>query len=221
MSAQKNTLHRVLRNNGLSIALFLLFAVTLVGQSIAGWCDENIVSAQHDAPRIGYIEYLHSDSFLELTMENWESEFLQLFIYVVFTVFLYQKGSAESKDPDSKEAEPPITTDSPAPARKGGWRLALYKYSLSTAFLVIFLITFFLHAVGGMGEYNHEQLLHHEVPITLGGYMLSSRFWLESLQNWQSEFLSLFAMVVMSIFLRQQGSPESKPVSSPHSATGT
>jgi hypothetical protein len=221
MCAQKTALYRLLRNNGLSIALLLLFAATLFGQSIAGWHDENNVSAEHHAPRIGYVDYLRSDGFLEITMENWESEFLQMFIYVVFTAFLYQRGSAESKDPDEEDDEPPMTADSPAAVRSGGWRLTLYKYSLSIVFLVIFLITFFLHAAGGRGEYNDELLLHHGVPISLGAYLVSSRFWVESLQNGQSEFLSLFTMVVMSIFLRQQGSPESKPVNSPHSATGS
>jgi hypothetical protein len=220
VTQKKHSMRRVFRDNGLSIALFMLFAMTLVGQSIAGWHDNNNVQAEHAAAAIGYGEYLHSNAFLEITMENWESEFLQMFIYVVFTIFLYQKGSAESKDPDGEENDQAVTQDSPGPVRKGGWQLALYKRSLSIAFLGIFLVTFYLHALGGVGEYNDEQLQHHGVAISLSAYFISSRFWLESLQNWQSEFLSLFSMVVLSIFLRQQDSSESKPVASPHSATG-
>lgn len=148
-------------------------------------------------------------------------------VYVILTAFLFQKGSSESKKPDELEAVDRDPRDSknkkaaPWPVRRGGFVLKLYENSLSLAFLVLFLIAFFLHAVGGKGEYNEEQLVHGQETVTLPGYMTTSRFWFESFQNWQSEFLAIGCMVVFSIYLRQRGSPESKPVDSPHSKTGT
>jgi len=207
------------RNNGLSLTLATLFIAAWVGQAFTGWRTENNDLAEHERSSITFFEYLHSGHFVEVTMENWESEFLQLFVYVVLTAFLFQKGSAESKDPDtSEEEEPPLTANSPKWARTGGWQRKIYSYSLSLAFLILFLITFLLHAAGGVKQYNEEQLLHGESPVSFAGYMASSQFWFESLQNWQSEFLSLLSMVILSIFLRQKGSPESKPVNEPHSS---
>jgi hypothetical protein len=153
-------------------------------------------------------------------MENWESEFLQMFVFIVFTVFLFQRGSSESKDPDRSDESKKVTSKSPASVLAGGWRLKLYENSLSLVFLVVFLSTFFLHAVGGAHQYNDELQLHGQQPISVAQYLCSSRFWFESLQNWQSEFLSLWAMVVGSIYLRQRGSPESKAVEAPHEETG-
>jgi hypothetical protein len=178
---------------------------------------------QHGRPTVNFIDYLGSSHFLEATMENWESEFLQMFAFVALTACLYQKGSAESKDPDKEE---PVDRDprksrnkkdAPWPVRKGGLILTLYEYSLSLAFLLLFLTSFVLHAVGGAQEYNQNQREHgrSEVVSTLG-YMGTSRFWFESFQNWQSEFMAVGAMVAFSIYLRQRGSPESKPVDSPH-----
>jgi hypothetical protein len=210
---------RFWRDNGLSITLFVLFIVTLTGQAIAGWVDENQERVQHGESTVRWTDYLRSGQFLEVTMENWESEFLQMFVYVVFTVFLFQRGSAESKDPDRVEPSHRVTSRSPAPVRAGGWRLRLYENSLSLTFLVIFVATFLLHAIGGADQYNQELMLHGEQPISVAAYLRSSRFWFESLQNWQSEFLSLWAMVVGSIFLRQRGSAESKPVEAAHSHT--
>lgn len=160
-------------------------------------------------------------------MENWESEFLQMFFFVVLTVFLYQKGSAESKDPDKEEEvdrDPRKSRnkkDAPLPVRKGGWMLKVYEHSLSLAFLLLFLVSFVFHAVGGAGEYNEDQREHGRPErVTTLGYMGTSQFWFESLQNWQSEFLAVGSMVVLTIFLRERGSKESKPVDSPHSSTG-
>ncbi len=221
-------MRRFLRNNGLSIVLFGLFFFTfLVGQSIVGHREHNNDQQEHGQPTITYVEYLGSAHFLEATMENWESEFLQMFFYIILTVFLYQKGSAESKDPDKEEAvdrdpgQSKDKKDAPWPVRKGGWVLKLYENSLALAFLIFFLLSFFLHAVGGTGVYNQEQLTHGGEQVSTIGYMETSRFWFESLQNWQSEFLAMGAMVLLSVWLRQKGSPESKPVDSPHSKTGT
>ena len=220
-------MRKVLRNNGLSIVLGLLFLLSLIGQAAAGLYTYNEEQQEHGQPTVGFVDYLASSHFLEAVAENWESEFLQMFAFVLLTAFLFQKGSAESRDPDEKE---PVERDprksrnkkdAPGPVKKGGLILKLYEYSLSLAFLLLFLVSFTLHAIGGAAEYNESQREHGsaEVVSTLE-YIGTSRFWFESFQNWQSEFLAVAAMVVLSIFLRQRGSPESKPVDSPHSETG-
>lgn len=211
------------RNNGLSIVVFALFLALWVGQAFTGWHDENDTRIEHHEQPIGFGEYLRSGSFIEVTAENWESEFLQMFAYVLFTTFLFQRGSAESKSPDEatvEAEEPKVTAQSPSPVKKGGIALTLYEHSLSLAFLALFLISFVLHAIGGAANYNEELMQHDAPPVTTLEYFATSRFWFESLQNWQSEFLAIGAMVVLSIFLRQRGSPESKPVEAPHSQTG-
>jgi hypothetical protein len=215
----------VWRNNGLSITLFLLFLGTLVGQSVAGHRFHNSEQRDHGEPEIGYVEYLTSPAFMEATAENWESEFFQMAFYVVLTVFLFQKGSSESKDPEKKEEvdrEPdPKRKGAPWPVRKGGLTLHLYKNSLALALFALFLISFAMHAIGGAGDYNEEQRAHGKPgDMTAFAYLRTSRFWFESLQNWQSEFLAVLAIVVLSIWLRQAGSPESKPVDAPHHETG-
>jgi hypothetical protein len=216
---------RFWRNNGLSIALFAMFALTLAGQSLVGHRRENDEREEHGKPAQRYGEYLASPAFLEATMENWESEFLQMSVYVLLTVFLFQKGSSESKDPDEKaevdRLPDPNRKGAPWPVRKGGVVLALYKNSLGLALALLFLLSFVLHAIGGAGEYNESQALHGGAPVSVIGYLGTSQFWFESLQNWQSEFLAIFTMVVLSIFLRQHGSPESKPVDAAHDETGS
>ena len=208
---------RFIRNNGLSVVLLGMFVFLWWGQSLVGHRHYNEERQQHQLPEVSYTEYLSSDHFWEATTENWESEFLQMFMYIVLTVSLFQKGSSESKDPDDPEEEaPPITRDSPWPARKGGWWLRLYEHSLSTVFLIIFLISFFLHAVAGAKSHNEEQQVHGEAAVSTLSYMKTSQFWFESLQNWQSEFLAIAAMVILSIFFREKGSPESKPVQTPY-----
>ena len=149
-------------------------------------------------------------------MENWESEFLQMAMFVVLTACLRQKGSPESKKLDEEESvdrDPRRSKnkkDAPWPVRRGGFVLTLYEYSLSLAFLLLFLACFFAHAAGGAREYNEDQAEHgSRERVTTLQYMETSRFWFESLQNWQSEFLAVGSMVVLSIFLRQRGSPES------------
>jgi hypothetical protein len=219
---------RILRENGLAIVWLGLFFVTFIGgQTVSGYLHYNEEQREHRQPEVGYVEYLTTPHFVEATMENWESEFLQMFLFVALTTFLYQKGSAESKKLDEKEAvdrdprESKDKKDAPYPVRKGGLILKLYEYSLSLAFLILFIISFFLHAAGGAREYNQDQLEHgsRETVSTLQ-YLTTSQFWFESLQNWQSEFLAVGLMVVFSIWLRQKGSPESKPVDAPHSQTG-
>ena len=213
---------RIFRNNGLSIVLVLLFLVTWWAQSFVGHKHYNEEQIEHGQPTVTYGEYLAGNHFLEATMENFESEFLQMFAFVVLTVFLYQKGSAESKDPNKEEEvdkDPRRSKrkDSPGPVKKGGWILKLYEHSLSLTFLLLFLVSLVLHAVGGAGDYNEEQSAHGRTEIiSTWEYMGTSRFWFESFQNWQSEFLAVGAMVIFTIFLRERGSKESKPVSMPH-----
>ncbi|MGI9068989.1 MAG: DUF6766 family protein [Pyrinomonadaceae bacterium] len=219
---------RFFRNNGLSLVVFCLFFSTcLLGQSLVGHQHYNNQQQEHGQPAVTYVEYLGGNHFLEATMENWESEFLQMFFFIVLTVFLYQKGSAESKDPDQEEEvdrDPRKSRkkkDAPWPVRKGGWILKIYEHSLSLAFLLLFLGSFFLHAVGGAGEYNDDQRIHGRPErVSTLGYMTTSQFWFESLQNWQSEFLAVGSMVVLTVFLREKGSKESKPVDAPHNDTG-
>lgn len=219
-------MRRIFRNNGLSIVVSLFFLAFLVGQFLTGHLEHNEDQREHGRPTLSFIEYVGSNHFLEATMENWESEFLQMFAFIVLTAFLYQKGSAESRDPDKEEAvdkEPRKSRkkDAPWPVRKGGLVLKLYENSLSLAFLLLFLLSFVLHAVGGAGEYNEEQSEHGKTQhVTVLEYMETSKFWFESMQNWQSEFLAVGSMVVLTIFLRQKGSAESKPADSPHAETG-
>jgi hypothetical protein len=220
-------MRRILRENGLSITLVLLFVVFWFGQSVAGHREYNNEQEEHRQPAVSYFSYLQSAHFWEATAENWESEFFQMYGYVVLTAFLYQKGSSESKklgesEPVDRDPRRSKRRDAPWPVRRGGLALKLYEHSLSLAFLLFFLISITLHAIAGAGVYNDEQMAHGQPGgLSFLQYAVTSRFWFESFQNWQSEFLAIAAMVVLSIFLRQRGSPESKPVDTPHHETGT
>jgi hypothetical protein len=219
-------MRRVLRDNGLSLAMFALFLVFLIAQSIAGYKANNSENQQHRQPPESYGQYLASGAFVEATFENWESEFLQLSGYVFLTAFLIQKGSPESKDPDGDEvdADPREQRDKPGvpgPVRRGGFALKLYEHSLTLALFALFLLSFVLHALGGHAEFNQQQLEHGEAAVSLWSFVTSSEFWFQSMQNWQSEFLAVAVLAVLGIFLRQRGSPESKPVAAPHAQTGS
>ena len=217
---------RFFRNNGLSLVLFALFAISLVGQYFTGYHEYNEDRHEHHLPTVGYVEYFGEGHFIEAVFENWESEFLQMGMFVLLTVFLFQKGSAESKDParielvDIVPANARNQKDAPFPVRSGGWLLKLYENSLSLTFFLLFAASFVLHAYGSVKDYNLGQLAHGEQPTSFIEYLGTSRFWFESFQNWQSEFLSIGLMVFLSIYLRQKGSPESKPVHAPHDETG-
>jgi hypothetical protein len=223
---REDTLKHKLREYGLSITLLGLFLVFQAGLSLVGQRQYNQEQANHGQPAVSYFEYVRGPSFLEATMENWESEFLQMFAYVLLTAFLFQKGSAESKDPEKQEAvdrDPRQSRgdkNAPWPVRKGGIVLKFYENSLSIALFLLFVISFVLHAIGGAKEYSQQQTAHGEQAVTVVQYVGTAQFWFESLQNWQSEFFSIGVLVLLSIFLRQKGSPESKPVDSPHSMTG-
>jgi hypothetical protein len=215
-----------LRQHGLSLALFGFFIIFQLGLSVVGQRQHNQQQIQHGQAVLSYLEYVISADYLEATMENWESEFLQMFAYVLLTAFLFQKGSAESKDPDKPEAvdrdprQARNKKDAPWPVRRGGVVLKLYENSLSLALFLLFVISFVLHAMGGAREYSEQEIAHGGQAVTVLQYMVTAQFWFESLQNWQSEFFSIAVLVVLSIFLRQKGSPESKPVDSPRSMTG-
>jgi hypothetical protein len=218
---------RFFRNNGLSVVMLVLFLFSLLGQSIMGYHEYNEDQREHRQPTVTYAEYHTTGHFVEAVFENWESEFLQMASYVILTAFLFQKGSAESKDPDATDnpsdedpAKSKNKKDAPWPVRRGGLALKLYQNSLSAVLFLLFLISFALHAAGGAKEYNEDQRAHGGQPVSTVEYVGTSRFWFESFQNWQSEFLSVAAIVLLSIWLRQQGSPESKPVAAPHSQTG-
>lgn len=222
-------MRRFFRDNGLTLVLVLLFLVSLFGgQAVSGWHEYNDERHDHRQEEVGFGKYLTSSHFMEATMENWESEFLQMYAFIVLTCCLVQRGSAESRDPDKESeefdedpAEKKNDPNAPWPVRHGGRvMLWLYSRSLSISFLALFLISFWLHAVSGAKEYSEEETLHGGAPVSTLEYMGTSRFWFESFQNWQSEFLAVACMVVFSIWLRQRGSPESKAVAAPHSSTG-
>ncbi|HYH14046.1 MAG TPA: DUF6766 family protein [Flavisolibacter sp.] len=208
---------KVLKNNSQSIVFFILFLIAIVGQAVTGFNQHNEELKEKGGAEISMKQYLTTGHFIQSTFENWESEFLQMALFVVLTIFLYQKGSSESKDPDDPEGEEdrapdPTKEDAPWPVKQGGVFLKLYKHSLTIVLFLLFALSFVAHWYGSMKDYNEEQHLSGKPTETAMQYLGNSRFWFESFQNWQSEFLSIFAMVVLSVFLRQKGSPQSKPV---------
>jgi hypothetical protein len=211
-------------HNGLSLAFLFLFFFAIIGQTLTGWKEHNKDLEEKGQSALTVSSYLSSGHFLQSTFENWESEFLQMALFVMLTISLRQKGSSESKKCEGKEEvdrEPsPKRKGAPWAVRKGGIILSIYKHSLSIALIVLFFLSFALHLYGSLKDENEELLLKGMPPETLGNYIADSRFWFESFQNWQSEFLSVFAIIVLSIFLRQKGSPQSKPVDAPNAETG-
>jgi len=213
-----------LRNNGLGICFLALFIGALLGQVIFGFEEHNKELIEDGSTAINLSDYLVSGHFIQSTFENWESEFLQMALFVVFTIFLMQKGSSESKDLDKDEEvdrEPsPTRKDAPWPVKKGGWIVKVYKHSLTIVLLLLFLLSFLAHFYGSLKDEN-EQLALKGMPLeSASDYIGDSRFWFESFQNWQSEFLSVYAIVMLSIYFRQIGSSQSKPVDAPNMETG-
>jgi hypothetical protein len=212
-----------IRNNGLSLSFFLLFIGSLGGQFYFGFQEHNKELLELGAAPINFSSYLFSGHFIQATFENWESEFLQMMTFVVFTIFLMQKGSSESKDPDKQEdvdrAPSPNRPNAPWPVKKGGFILSIYKHSLTIVLSLLFIASFIAHFYGSLKD-NNEQLLLEKLPLqTATEYIADSRFWFESFQNWQSEFLSVFAIVLLSVYFRQIGSSQSKPVDTPNYET--
>ena len=215
-----------LRDRSLTLVMLGLFGVFLAGQVVTGWYEYNGTLQEHGAAAIPFAAYLTVGHPWEALFENWESEFLQMAAFVTFTVFLYQKGSPESRRPGTIElvdVDPRSFADQddvPWPVKRGGWILKIYEHSLGLTLFVLFVASWIGHAIGGWADYRGDQQLHGQPGASLADYMMSSRFWFESFQNWQSEFLSVAAMVWLAVYLRQRGSPESKPVHAPHSDTG-
>jgi hypothetical protein len=215
------------RRHALGTACLAFFALFCFAQSLTGWVVHNHDAQDHHEATISYTDYLTTGDFVEATFENWESEFLQMAAYIMLTAYLVQRGSAESKDPDSESEndENPEAhrrdPDAPWPVRRGGTWLRLYENSLFVAFFVLFLGSMIGHALGGTAAHNAEQAAHGGVAISVFEFVRTGDFWFQSFQNWQSEFLAVFSIVMLTIFLRQRGSPESKPVHAPHARTGS
>ncbi len=207
--------------NALSIVLLVLFLVSLAGQIVAGRAVLNEERRAEALSALSWGDYLRNGQFVSATFENWESEFLQMGLYVLLTVSLRQRGSAESR-PFPGEEPPQRIAPGPQPAwaAAGGWRRTLYGHSLATAFLLLFSIAFALHWWGSWRHHADDMLMRGETPPGLLEYLGDAQLWFESFQNWQSEFLSVLALVVLSIFLRQKDSSQSKPIDAPHSQTG-
>ena len=221
MSAQRKT--SFFYKNSLSIVFLTLTVVSLAGQALTGWSQYNEFLSDHSQPEIDLIAYLGTGHFFQATFENWESEFFQMGLFVWFTVFLRQKGSSESKQLSGKEEvdrKPKKHPRAPWPVLEGGFILAVYKHSLTIALFLLFIISFVLHWYGSNRDFNLHQSLDGKQPESMLAYLSNTRFWFESFQNWQSEFLSVFAIIFLSIYLRQIGSPQSKPVDAPHAETG-
>ncbi len=218
---------RFLRDNGLSLAFGALFLVSLVGQALSGLADFNDRQVAHGADPIGLGAYLTSSSFAVDVAENWQSEYLQFFLYVFATVWLVQRGSPESKPLDRIGTESDkdqlvgryVKANSPPWAKAGGWRTAVFARSLALTMLGIFLLSWLAQSVAGVAAYNAEQLSDFGDPVSWVDYLVSADFWNRTLQNWQSEFLAIGSMAVFSVYLRRRGSPESKPVGAPHGVT--
>ena len=225
---------RGLRNHGLAVFFLAILLAALVGQAIAGHADYNNDEIEHaqllDEPpqTLSLGRYVVSSSFGQAVMENWQSEYLQFFLFILTTVWLLQEGSPESKELDKAGTESEkdqligehALPDSPLWARVGGVRTWLFSNSLLIVMGVIFLGSWFAQSVTGWSAYNSEQIEHESSELTYSQYVGSADFWQTTLQNWQSEFLAVGSMAVFAIYLRQRGSPESKPVGAPHSATG-
>ena len=210
-------LPRFIHNNSLAFAMFAIFLLSITGMSIVGWQANNETLSDHARPAISYGAYLTSGEFIEGVFENWESEFLQMWALIILTVYLRQKGSADSKPMKGKAKQD--TSSRYAIIKAASWRARgrgvkhfIYSHSLGFAMFALFIGSFTLHALGGAEAYNDEARQHGTSQVSVTGFMGTSQFWYESLQNWQSEFLAIGALLVLSIVLRERGSPQSKPI---------
>jgi hypothetical protein len=219
---------RFLRENSLSLVFGALFLLVLIGQAFAGHADYNQRQLAEGLQPISIGRYVSSASFAVDVAENWQSEYLQFFLFIFLTVWLVQKGSPESKQLDQvgRESEQDqkigsyADDDSPKWARAHGWRLTLFSNSLGLVMGLLFLLSWLVQSIAGVAAYNEELLGNLEDPVSWAQYLSDADFWNRTLQNWQSELLAVASMAVLAIYLRQRGSPESKPVGSSHSATG-
>ncbi|BBD41182.1 membrane protein (plasmid) [Aminobacter sp. Y103A] len=207
---------RWLRDNGLTLTLMLVFLLSILGMAIAGFAHESRELALHGEAPPRFLAYLGSGTFVSAVFENWESEFLQMSAYVMLTAFLFQRGSAESLDPD----DPHRPGDTPPARLRGRIRRWLYSYGLGLSLAGLFVLSFTIHWLASAAAANEEAARHGGEITSVVSYLFDPLLWFESFQNWQSEFLSTAMLIVLSIFLRFKGSPESKPVSAPHGQTG-
>jgi hypothetical protein len=216
------------KQNGLSLAFLGLFLAALVFQAIAGHADFNEEQDRHGDPRVSFLRYVTSSEFGVAVMENWQSEYLQFTLFILLTVWLVQRGSPESKelqkagresDEEQKVGEH-ADAGSPRWAKVGGIRRTIYENSLLLVMGAIWIATWFAQSVTGVTEYNSERLDHQQDAVSWAQYLARPDFWERTLQNWQSEFLAVGSMAILAVYLRQRGSPESKPVGAPHDATG-
>ena len=220
-------MRRFLSTNSLSVFFLGIFFASLAGQSVAGWLAYNEEQTAHSAQAISWARYLYSSDFASAVLENWQSEWLQFCLFILATVWLVQRGSPESKEPGEAGLESDrkqkigsyAVAGSPLWARVGGLRTRIYENSLLLAFGVIFFASWFGQSVANWSEYNELQAEHRERAISYALYLTRPDFWERTLQNWQSEFLAVGTMAIFSVYLRQRGSPESKPVGAPHDAT--
>ncbi|MDG5802572.1 hypothetical protein P9869_07855 [Streptomyces ossamyceticus] len=222
------SVRRFLRDNGLGLTFLTLFALAVIGQAFAGHADFDNQLAAEDLQEITLGEYVTSSDFAVDLMENWQSEYLQFFLFLFLTVWLVQRGSPESKSlgkigvesDEEQRVGPHARPESPRWAAAGGVRLKLYASSLGYVMGAIFVLSWLAQSITGVAAYNEEQLRQLQAPLTWGQHVLAADFWNRTLQNWQSEFLAIASMAILSIYLRQRGSPESKPVGSAHTSTG-
>jgi hypothetical protein len=206
---------RYVRENSLSLFFLVLFLLALVGQAIAGHAQYNNEQLAHMSETVSFWRFVSSSEFGQAVMENWQSEYLQFTLFIGATIWLHQRGSPESKPLDE------IGTESDASRRgRGRVRQWVYSNSLLVVMGAIWIGSWFAHSVTGWSAYNAEQLAHQQPTVGWLGFVGTADFWESTLENWQSEFLAVGSMVVLSIYLRQRGSPESKPVGASHEATG-
>jgi uncharacterized protein DUF6766 len=221
-------MRRFLRDNSMSIVFLLLFLAALCGQAIAGHADFNDVAQSHGDPTISLGRYVVSSDFGSSVMENWQSEYLQFTLFILLTVWLLQRGSPESKELDKSGREsdqaqkvgPYAQQNSPGWAKVAGIRRTLYENSLVLVMGTFWLGTWLAQSISGAAQYNAEQLDHQQDPLSWWQYIGTASFWENTLENWQSEFLAVGSMAILAVYLRQRGSPESKPVGAHHGATG-
>jgi hypothetical protein len=218
-----------LRHNSLSLVFLVLFLLALVFQAIAGHADFNEDQVRHGEAELSLGRYIFSSEFATAVLENWQSEYLQFTLFILLTVWFIQRGSPESKQPHRagrESDEDQMVAEhageyAPRWARVRGWRLRLYENSLLVVMAAIWVGSWVAQSVTGVSEYNADRLDHQELPVSWGEYLTRADFWEKTLQNWQSEFLAVGSMAILAVYLRQRGSPESKPVGAPHHSTGT
>ncbi|WP_323097449.1 DUF6766 family protein [Intrasporangium sp. YIM S08009] len=216
------------RESSLTLVFFGLLLAALVGQALTGQAFYNESATAASLPTLSIGEYVTSSQFTVDVAENWQSEYMQFLLFILLTVWLVQRGSPESKPLDRVGRESDVdqkvgryaTDESPSWAKAGGWRTALYSRSLGLVMGLIFLLSWLAQLIAGRSAYDADQLQNLQEPLSLGEYLGAPDFWNRTFQNWQSELLAVASMVVLSIYLRERGSPESKPVGESHESTG-